>query len=288
MQLWAEERYRCGNVLSGGMKDRWTVGTILEVSLCTEHQTIYSWPRSELSPNHQRPPVQASPRTGGLGSLLNISKMSAKTKPKHSSTRHSLDDIMSAFNKQLIEEASKSSASKDRISRVPWRGDRGRRTPKPHIRSASTSAISHHDSHRESTQQHKRRSMGAQQTSTNKIRTTYTRPVGPELVSSKHPSCIGLPPTWDEDHDRFIAYCATHAPLDKGGRVPRGEERRERWATGDIVRELGVRFPRLGEGGKIKPSMIEKRLTLLDQAGDNDYFKRSYGAYTYEEWGRGI
>ncbi len=39
---------------------------------------------------------------------------------------------------------------------------------------------------------------------------------------------------------------------------------------------------------QIKPSVIEKRLILLDQAGDNDYFKIPYGAYTYEEWGRGI
>ncbi len=34
--------------------------------------------------------------------------------------------------------------------------------------------------------------------------------------------------------------------------------------------------------------MIEKRLTLLDLAGDNDYFKRPYGAYMYEEWGKDI
>jgi hypothetical protein len=33
--------------------------------------------------------------------------------------------------------------------------------------------------------------------------------------------------------------------------------------------------------------MIEKRLALLDQA-ENDYFKIPYGAYTFEEWGRGI
>lgn len=39
---------------------------------------------------------------------------------------------------------------------------------------------------------------------------------------------------------------------------------------------------------QIKPSVIEKRLILLDEAGDNDYFKISYGAYAYEEWGRGI
>jgi hypothetical protein len=33
--------------------------------------------------------------------------------------------------------------------------------------------------------------------------------------------------------------------------------------------------------------MVEKRLALLDQA-ENEYFKTPYGAYTYEEWGRGI
>jgi hypothetical protein len=33
--------------------------------------------------------------------------------------------------------------------------------------------------------------------------------------------------------------------------------------------------------------MIEKRLALLDQA-ENDYFKIPYGAYAFEEWGRGI
>jgi hypothetical protein len=39
---------------------------------------------------------------------------------------------------------------------------------------------------------------------------------------------------------------------------------------------------------QIKTSMIEKRLALLDLAGDNDYFCIPYGAYMCEEWGRGI
>jgi hypothetical protein len=30
------------------------------------------------------------------------------------------------------------------------------------------------------------------------------------------------------------------------------------------------------------------RLEMLDQAGDNDYFKMGYRAYEKEEWGRGI
>jgi len=34
--------------------------------------------------------------------------------------------------------------------------------------------------------------------------------------------------------------------------------------------------------------VIEKRLALLDEAGDNDYFKMGYRAYEFEEWGRGI
>lgn len=38
----------------------------------------------------------------------------------------------------------------------------------------------------------------------------------------------------------------------------------------------------------IKPSAIETRLFLLDEAGDNDYFQMKYGAYKSEEWGRGI
>ena len=30
------------------------------------------------------------------------------------------------------------------------------------------------------------------------------------------------------------------------------------------------------------------RLALLDQAGDNDYFKMGYKKYEREEWGKGI
>ncbi|KUJ08462.1 uncharacterized protein LY89DRAFT_330822 [Mollisia scopiformis] len=155
----------------------------------------------------------------------------------------------------------------------------------PHKRSVSTSAVSRHDSIRASAQQHIRRSMSEKQSSANNT-IRYTRPTGPELVSSKHPSCLGLPLAWTSIHDQFIAYMATHAPLDKNGNIPRHEEKKERWKTADIAQELVVRFPRLG--GHIKPSVIEKRLILLDQAGDNDYFKMPYSAYAYEEWGRGI
>lgn len=74
----------------------------------------------------------------------------------------------------------------------------------------------------------------------------YTRPIGPELVCSRHPSCSGLPEDWTYIHDRFIAYLATHAPLDKNGKIPRHEERRERWMTEDIARLVMERFPSLG------------------------------------------
>ncbi|TVY68739.1 hypothetical protein LSUE1_G005876, partial [Lachnellula suecica] len=106
-------------------------------------------------------------------------------------------------------------------------------------------------------------------------------------VSLRHPSCTGLPPSWNPIHDRFIAYLATHAPLDRNGKPPRHEERKERWRTSEIVKLLGQRFPRLA-GSKIKATTVETRLALLDQAGDNDYFKMAYRAYEREEWGKGI
>jgi len=39
---------------------------------------------------------------------------------------------------------------------------------------------------------------------------------------------------------------------------------------------------------RIKTSVIEQRLLLLDLQGDNDYFDMRYGAYKDEEWGKGI
>jgi hypothetical protein len=65
-------------------------------------------------------------------------------------------------------------------------------------------------------------------------------------VCSKHPSCSNLPPTWSSVHDRFIAYLATHAPLDKNGKVPRQEEKMERWKSEDIARLVMERFPEIG------------------------------------------
>lgn len=109
--------------------------------------------------------------------------MSAQVKPQWTNMSGSLDIPMSAFNKQLIEEAGKLSTSKGRVSRGQSDGSRGsRRTvrlflnlgaqaskpnfvnqPKPHSRSASMSAISRHDSNRASMQQRTRRSMSEQQ-----------------------------------------------------------------------------------------------------------------------------
>lgn len=76
--------------------------------------------------------------------------------------------------------------------------------------------------------------------------TTYARPLGHELVCSKHPSCSKLPPSWNQIHDRFIAYLSTHAPLDRNGDIPRNEERRECWKSEDIARLVMERFPEIG------------------------------------------
>lgn len=83
------------------------------------------------------------------------------------------------------------------------------------------------------------------ESSTTKDQSSYTRPVGPELVSIKQPSCTGLPPQWTVVHDRFIAYLATHAPLDRTGKVQRREESRERWRNDDITRLVMERFGEL-------------------------------------------
>lgn len=57
----------------------------------------------------------------------------------------------------------------------------------------------------------------------------------------------------------------------------------------DSRHHAGYRDVQLANTTKqIKVPMIENRLVLLDQAGDNDHFKMPYGAYKYEEWGRGI
>ncbi|KAN0110341.1 hypothetical protein V8E51_006728 [Hyaloscypha variabilis] len=116
----------------------------------------------------------------------------------------------------------------------------------------------------------------------------YTHPKGSELlVSARHASCSKLPPPWNSTHDRFIAYLATHAPLDRNGRVPYQEERRERWSNRDIAQLVMDRFPEIGRYYHIKVKMIENRLALLDRL-DNEYFKMPYGAYAMEGWGRGI
>ncbi|TAQ85155.1 hypothetical protein B7494_g6529 [Chlorociboria aeruginascens] len=114
----------------------------------------------------------------------------------------------------------------------------------------------------------------------------YIKPTGPDLVNAKVPSCTDVPLGWNNKHDRFIAYLATHAPLDKNGKVPVDEEFRERYKAHDIARLVMETFPGLGSH-RLKASVIETRLMLLDQA-DNDYFRLPYGVYTSWEWGRGI
>lgn len=54
-------------------------------------------------------------------------RMPAQETPQRSSMRRSLDLPMSAFNKRLIEEVGKLSASKDHVSRAYSTGSRGRR-----------------------------------------------------------------------------------------------------------------------------------------------------------------
>ncbi|KAH6670055.1 hypothetical protein B0J14DRAFT_597785 [Halenospora varia] len=109
-----------------------------------------------------------------------------------------------------------------------------------------------------------------------------------ETVLLNIPSCIvGLPQCWNSMHDRFIAYLATHAPLDENGMVRADEEVCERWSSEEISEMLSERFEVL-RGVHIKTSVIEMRLDLLDQAGDNDYFKMPYGAFAKQHWGKGI
>jgi len=91
----------------------------------------------------------------------------------------------------------------------------------------------------------------------------YTRPTGPELVSSQHPSCSGLPPTWNHIHDRFIAYLATHAPLDKNGKVPRYEQNKERWKSEDIARMVMERF----EGLRCYVGLLESLALIVPFRG---------------------
>ncbi|KAH6717852.1 hypothetical protein BKA61DRAFT_293115 [Leptodontidium sp. MPI-SDFR-AT-0119] len=227
--------------------------------------------------------------------------MSSQTKPSRSGHRRSLSTNqgvpMSIFNQQLIEEVSKSSAKKERSStgtphEVRSSGSRHSRRSHRRVVSVSVAAAAvSHSTADEIRAQKLRRSMSTHQhintTTTNTTnQSTYIRPVGPELVSNKQPSCTGLPPTWTSTHDKFIAYLATHAPLDKSGKVQRKEESRERWRNEDIARLVMERFKELD--GCIKVCMIENRLLLLDEAGDNDYFKMPYGAYKYERWGRGV
>ncbi|KAI9048120.1 hypothetical protein LZ554_007915 [Drepanopeziza brunnea f. sp. 'monogermtubi'] len=192
---------------------------------------------------------------------------------------------MSVFNQQLLEDVGKFSGTKDRSPHHEVQSSEGRQSRRSHYRAVSLGVPTGiHDAATVARAQKVRRSMTEHQSS--RRATVYIRPVGPELVSISQPSCTGLPPAWSSVHDRFIAYLATHAPLDKNGKVQRKEESRERWKIEDISRLVMDRFEELD--GCIKIGMIENRLALLDQAGDNDYFKMPYGAYKYEKWGRGV
>ncbi|PQE22815.1 hypothetical protein CJF30_00008384 [Rutstroemia sp. NJR-2017a BBW] len=113
---------------------------------------------------------------------------------------------------------------------------------------------------------------------------TYYRIPGPELVNKSSPSC-GLPHSWSQKHDRFIAYLATHAPL-VNGKIPSHEMCKPRYTTEAISSMLLARFPELSRG-RIKVDIIERRLLLLDYC-ENDFFRVEYGAYGDFEWGQGI
>ncbi|KAH7413185.1 hypothetical protein BKA64DRAFT_740907 [Cadophora sp. MPI-SDFR-AT-0126] len=257
-------------------------------------------------------------------------KMSSQTDPSRSGHRRSMSTLqgvpMSIFNQQLIDEARRSSANKKRSSTSTSTEVRSSSHQRAVSVNVAASVVVRHDKSNDENDRKVRRSMSTFEPSTTKHQSTYTRPVGPELVSIKQPSCTGLPPQWSAVHDRFIAYLATHAPLDKTGRVQRKEESRERWRNEDIARlvmerfgelsgclgtekwdlkavNVGFKSPRLSLSStidvselvgsrrrtkhQIKVCMIENRLALLDQAGDNDYFKMPYGAYKYEKWGWG-
>ncbi|KAI6715572.1 hypothetical protein JHW43_001925 [Diplocarpon mali] len=198
---------------------------------------------------------------------------------------------MSVFNQQLLEEVDPGSRAKDRFSAsYGARPSESRHSQRSHHRAVSKSVqTGNHEPPNMGRAPKSRRSINEQQSSRRpptSTATSYIRPVGPELVSIRQPSCTGLPAGWAATHDRFIAYLATHAPLDNNGEIQGKEESRERWGSEDIAILVMDRFGELD--GPIKTSMIENRLALLDQAGDNDYFKMPYGAYKYERWGSGV
>ncbi|PVH82792.1 hypothetical protein DL98DRAFT_529758 [Cadophora sp. DSE1049] len=196
-----------------------------------------------------------------MSSHTNLSRSGHR---RSTSTSHGVP--LSIFNQQLIDEARKLSANKDRSSNgtsheVRSSGSRHSRRSHHRVVSVSVTAAVSHDKSNEERDRKVRRSMSTHQvgtvffpntqaaakehSSTTRHQSTYTRPVGPELVSIKQPSCTGLPSQWTTVHDRFIAYLATHAPLDKRGKVQRKEESRERWRNEDITRLVMERFGEL-------------------------------------------
>ncbi|KAI9742427.1 MAG: hypothetical protein M1818_003961 [Claussenomyces sp. TS43310] len=105
-----------------------------------------------------------------------------------------------------------------------------------------------------------------------------------EAPAATIPSCSGLPMGWDKVHDRFIAYLATHAPLDRRGSPE--NQAPEFHSNHQIAIMVRLKFPGF-RCFKIAEWAIEKRLDILELL-DNDYFSRPYHAYEEEEWGYDI
>lgn len=65
--------------------------------------------------------------------------------------------------------------------------------------------------------------------------TTSSYTTDDELTGPKLPSCSDLPLGWNRTHDRFIAYLATHAPLNRSGHIQRNEELLERYTLREMT-----------------------------------------------------
>jgi len=206
--------------------------------------------------------------------MVHHPKLTASSKPQVSSISASdrSEVVMEVLSKNFGEE----SDVKIRMNEYQRKSSRKPQHPQD---------PSYKQSHIRSRASQKRLSANEPQC-TPRMLNSYKRPTDPEMVRPHIPSCSSLPKHWNNIHDRFIAYLATHAPLTESGKVPYKEELKERWKTEDIARLVKDRFPWLGH--RIRASVIEKRLELLDEAGDNDFFRMRYGAYRSEDWGKGI
>lgn len=83
---------------------------------------------------------------------------------------------------------------------------------------------------------------------------------------------------------------STSQPCFRAGdkKLKKTGQRQRRCYDLETVRSIRHSSVTMLTGTQIKVCMIENRLLLLDEAGDNDYFKMPYGAYKYERWGRGV